>query len=31
MKSVFEREDAGLLAWPKRFAGLLARFTAGER
>jgi dienelactone hydrolase len=31
MKSVFEREDAGLAAWPKRFAALLARFTAGER
>jgi len=31
MKSVFEREDAGLMAWPKRFAALLARFTAGER
>ena len=31
MKSVFEREEAGLLAWPKRFAALLARFTAGER
>lgn len=31
MKSVFEREDAALSAWPKRFAALLARFTAGER
>jgi predicted dienelactone hydrolase len=30
MKSVFEREDAALIAWPKRFAALLARFTAGE-
>ncbi len=31
MKSVFEREETGLTAWPKRFAALLARFTAGER
>ncbi len=31
MKSVFEREDAALTLWPKRFAGILARFTASER
>jgi len=31
MKSVFEREDAALTAWPTRFAALLARFTAGDR
>ena len=31
MKSVFEREEAALTLWPKRFAGILARFTASER
>jgi predicted dienelactone hydrolase len=31
MKSVFEREDSALHAWPGRFAALLARFTAGRR
>ena len=31
MKSVFEREETGLTLWPKRFAAILARFTASER
>ena len=31
MKSVFEREDSALRTWPKRFAAILARFTAAER
>ena len=28
MKSVFDREEAALALWPKRFAGILSRFTA---
>ena len=28
MKSVFDREDAALVVWPKRFAGILSRFSA---
>ena len=31
MKSVFESEGSGLVAWPERFAGILARFAASER
>ncbi len=31
MKSVFEREETALALWHKRFAGILARFTASER
>ena len=31
MRSVFDREDAALDLWPKRFAAILARFTASER
>ncbi len=31
MRSVFEREEAALTLWPKRFAGILARFNASER
>jgi predicted dienelactone hydrolase len=28
LKRVFEKEDAPLAAWPRRFAGLISRFTA---
>ncbi len=31
MKSVFESEGSGLVAWPERFAGILARFAVSER
>ena len=31
MRSVFERDEAALTLWPKRFAGILARFAASER
>jgi hypothetical protein len=30
MNSVFESEGSALVAWPQRFAGILARFAASE-
>lgn len=31
MKSVFDREGEGLVAWPQRFAGIVSRFAVSER
>lgn len=31
MKSVFEREETALAQWPKRFAGIISKFTSSER